>query len=145
MHVFISSPQINPTIVERKEARYKDTLLDLTAEEPKETRLEDRLLVLVFSSTSPDAHKGPVGHMAGPKKKKQALKGTGEERHDFGTGGGGVNGGDCEYFDTTALTCEEGAHGAREGQGNVSLGFLRHEKTSPSRLNTPAGECRRRT
>ena len=104
MHVFISSPQINPTIVERKEARYKDTLLDLTAEEPKETRLEDRLLVLVFSSTSPDAQEGPVGHMAGPKKKKQVPKGTGEERHDFGTGGGGgVNGGDCEYLDTTAL------------------------------------------
>lgn len=79
--------QIIPTIVDQKGARFKDTLLDLTAEEPKETRFENRLLVLVFSSTSPDPVGEPAGPTPGPRREKDRKR-PGEGRHDSVSGSG---------------------------------------------------------
>lgn len=62
--------QIDPTIVERKEPRFKDRLLDLTIAEPNETRFQDRLLVLVFSSIPAVAAGGSAGSMTDPKEQE---------------------------------------------------------------------------
>eukprot|EP00903_Cladosiphon_okamuranus_P012871 g12021.t1 len=64
--------KVNPTVVERKEARF-----------------EERLLVLEFSLPSSDTEEQPAGPTADPKK-KQTAHCTGEERRYSGDNNGNV-------------------------------------------------------